>query len=186
MSNGIKTKTKKTQVDDTINYKEKPKVAKHKLAKHKEKHEVKGDDTIIQCCSDIVLPIAVILGLYIILHGHLTPGGGFQGGVLVGGAASIMYIAYGRKGINEIFNLYRFKISESIGALGFILIASLGLIYGIKGFAFFQNVANKGTPGTILSSGNIFLMNFAVGYKVLAGIGVMILIMLGTLKSNED
>lgn len=184
MSNATKTKKVKS-TNNVSDNKGKSKIVNHK-EQSKEKHEVKGDDTIIQCCSDIVLPIAVILGLYIILHGHLTPGGGFQGGVLVGGAAAIMYIAYGRKGINEIFNLNRFKVSESIGALGFILIASLGLIYGMKGFSFFQNVAYKGTPGTILSSGNIFLMNFAVGYKVLAGIGVMILIMLGTLKSNED
>lgn len=159
---------------------------KNKKSENKEnKNKLKGEDIIIQSCSDIVLPIALMLGAYIILHGHLTPGGGFQGGVLIGGAVAVMYVAYGTEGITRSFHLKRFKISESLGALGFILFASLGLIYGIKGYNFFANVVYKGTPGNLFSSGNIFLMNFAVGYKVLAGIGALIIVMLSTLKANE-
>lgn len=143
-------------------------------------------DLIIESCSDIVLPICLMLGFYIILHGHLTPGGGFQGGVLIAGAVAVLYVAYGSRGVRKMFHLKGLKASESIGALGFIFIASLGVIYGLSGYKFFANSINKGTPGELYSSGTIFWMNFAVGYKVLAGIGALILVMVSTLKSNKN
>ncbi|MFR2298999.1 MAG: hypothetical protein ACLS6P_01970, partial [Clostridium paraputrificum] len=65
----------------------------------------------------------------------------------------------------------------------FVLVGTLGVIYGA---AFFGNVIWKGTLGKLFSSGTIFLMNFAVGYKVLAGIGVLLLIMIGTLRDDEE
>ena len=143
----------------------------------------KRKDIIIPTCSDVVLPITLVLGAYIILHGHLSPGGGFQGGVLLAGAIAIFFIAYGREKVMKTFHLHRLKISEDLGALGFVFIATLGIIYGS---AFCGNVIAKGTAGDLFSSGTIFLMNFAVGYKVLAGIGVLILVMIGTLRASED
>jgi len=155
------------------------------MNKNRKNVEEKGD-IIIQSCAGIVLPIALMLGAYIIIHGHLTPGGGFQGGVLIGGAVAIMYIAFGGDGVKKAFHLNRLKASESIAALGFILVASLGVVYGFGGYHFFENVVSKGNPGYVLSSGSIFLMNFAVGYKVLAGIGALIFIMLSTLNKSEE
>lgn len=143
----------------------------------------KRQDIIIPTCADIVLPIALVLGAYIILHGHLSPGGGFQGGVILAGAITIFFLAYGKKKVLKTFHLERLKISEDLGALGFVFIATLGVIYGS---AFFGNVIAKGTAGELFSSGTIFLMNFAVGYKVLAGIGVLILVMIGTLKASDE
>lgn len=143
------------------------------------------DDIIIRSCAGIVLPIALMLGMYIVIHGHLTPGGGFQGGVMIGGAVAIMFVAFGNKGVAKAFHLNRLKASESIAAIGFILVASLGIIYGASGYHFFENVIDKGVAGSVLSSGTIFFMNFAVGYKVLAGIGALIFIMLSTLNKNE-
>ena len=133
----------------------------------------KQKDIIIPSCADLVIPITLVLGAYIILHGHLSPGGGFQGGV----------IAYGRDKVLKTFHLNRLKTSEDLGALAFVLVATLGVIYGA---AFFGNVIWKGTLGKLFSSGTIFLMNFAVGYKVLAGIGVLLLIMIGTLRDDEE
>lgn len=143
----------------------------------------KRKDCIITTCVDIVLPITLVLGAYIILHGHLSPGGGFQGGVLIAGAIAIFFIGYGREKVLKTFHLNRLKVSEDLGALGFVFVASLGLI---AGSAFFGNILPKGNEGDLLSSGTIFLMNFAVGYKVLAGIGILILVMIGALKSNDD
>ncbi|WP_040211299.1 MnhB domain-containing protein [Clostridium polynesiense] len=143
----------------------------------------KFKNSIITSCADIVLPISLVLGAYIILHGHLSPGGGFQGGVLIAGAIAVFYTAYGRKGITKVFNSEKMKLSEDIGALAFVLTATLGIIYGAS---FFGNVLYKGTPGKLWSSGTIFFMNFAVGYKVLAGIGFLILAMLGTLKEDSE
>ena len=143
----------------------------------------KRRDSILISCTNLVLPILLTLGLYIIIHGHLSPGGGFQGGVLIAGAIAIIYIGYGFKGVNKGIAANTFKIAEDIGALGFIILAFIGLI---GSGVFFGNVLEKGTPGDLFSSGSIFLMNFAVGFKVFAGISFLLLIMIDNLKSKGE
>lgn len=148
------------------------------------KNNIKVRNSIVTSCANVALPITLVLGAYVILHGHLSPGGGFQGGVLVAGAIAILYIAYGVDGVKKSFNAERIKISEDIGALGFVFLATLGVIYG---YSFFQNVIYKqGAVGQLYSSGTIFWMNFAVGYKVLAGVGFLIIVMLSSLKDDTD
>ena len=143
----------------------------------------KRRDSILISCTNLVLPILLTLGLYIIIHGHLSPGGGFQGGVLIAGAIAIIYIGYGFKGVNKGIAANTFKIAEDIGALGFIILAFIGLV---GSGVFFGNILKKGNPGDLFSSGSIFLMNFAVGFKVFAGISFLILIMITNLKNKEE
>ena len=144
----------------------------------------KEKDCIITTCANIVLPISLVLGAYVILHGHLSPGGGFQGGVLIAGAIAILYVAYGGTKVANTFNMKKLKISENLGALGFVFLGTLGIIYGTS---FFRNVIyNHGEAGKLYSSGTIFWMNFAVGYKVLAGIGFLLLVMVSSLYSKDD
>ena len=143
----------------------------------------KRRDSILISCTNLVLPILLTLGLYIIIHGHLSPGGGFQGGVLIAGAIAIIYIGYGFKGVNKGIAANTFKIAEDIGALGFIILAFIGLV---GSGVFFGNILKKGNPGDLFSSGSIFLMNFAVGFKVFAGISFLILIMITNLKSKGE
>lgn len=144
----------------------------------------KRRDSILISCTNLVLPILLTLGLYIIIHGHLSPGGGFQGGVLIAGAIAIIYIGYGFKGVNKGIAANTFKIAEDIGALGFIILAFIGLV---GSGVFFGNILKKGNPGDLFSSGSIFLMNFAVGFKVFAGISFLLLIMIANLiKSKEE
>lgn len=142
----------------------------------------KEKDIIIKTCSSITLPLASLLGIYIVLHGHLSPGGGFQGGVIIASAVLIFYLSYGREKTLNIFNKNKLSKVEELGALTFIFVASLGIIYGVS---FFTNVLSKGALGNVFSSGTIFFMNFAVGYKVLAGISVLILVMISCLKGGE-
>jgi multicomponent Na+:H+ antiporter subunit B len=146
--------------------------------------DIKRRESIITSCANLVLPICLVLGAYVILHGHLSPGGGFQGGVLIAGALAVLYTAYGSDAINKNFNSKGFKLAENIGALGFILVATLGIIYGGSFFGNF--IANSGALGKLYSSGTIFWMNFAVGYKVLAGIGLLILVMASALNTDEE
>ena len=143
----------------------------------------KRRDSILISCTNLVLPILLTLGLYIIIHGHLSPGGGFQGGVLIAGAIAINYIGYGFKGVNKGIAANTFKIAEDIGALGFIILAFIGLV---GSGVFFGNILKKGNPGDLFSSGSIFLMNFAVGFKVFAGISFLLLIMIANLKSKGE
>ncbi len=143
----------------------------------------KRKDIIVKICGSITLPLTLLLGIYIILHGHLSPGGGFQGGVIIASAISIFYVAYGGERTLKMFNSKRLDKMEEFGALTFIFIASLGVIYGVS---FFSNILNKGNVGNVFSSGTIFFMNFAVGYKVLAGISVLILVVISSLKGEEE
>ncbi|PRR78730.1 putative monovalent cation/H+ antiporter subunit B [Clostridium liquoris] len=141
-------------------------------------------DSIIVSTANLVLPISLSLGAYVILHGHLSPGGGFQGGVLIAGAVAIVFLAYGMDRVSKVFNAERIKVYESVGALSFLLLGTLGVVYG---YNFFKNVIyNQGKPGMLYSSGTIFWMNFAVGYKVLAGIGFLLITMIGTLNAEEN
>lgn len=144
-----------------------------------------GDkDPIITCCANIALPISLMLGAYVILHGHLSPGGGFQGGVLIAGSVAILYLAYGSKAVKSTLNMEKIKRAEDFGALGFVLLGTLGIVYG---YNFFRNVIyNDGSIGKLYSSGTIFWMNFAVGYKVLAGVGFLVIVMLNSLKEDND
>ena len=80
------------------------------------------------------------------------------------------------------FTSNTFKIAEDLGALGFIILAFIGLI---GSGVFFGNVLEKGNPGDLFSSGSIFLMNFAVGFKVFAGISFLIIIMLANLNKED-
>lgn len=143
----------------------------------------KRRDSILTSCVNLVLPIIIVLGMYIIVHGHLSPGGGFQGGVLIAGAFTILYLGYGSKALNKTFKESSLKFAENIGALGFIILAFLGLTFGGE---FFRNIISKGIPGDVFSSGTIFFMNFAVGFKVFAGVSFLIFIMVAIISKKEE
>ena len=140
-------------------------------------------DEILEEVAKVIIPLIQVFGVYVIFHGHLSPGGGFQGGVLIAGAVAIVFLAYGMDRVSKVFNAERIKVYESVGALSFLLLGTLGVVYG---YNFFKNVIyNQGKPGMLYSSGTIFWMNFAVGYKVLAGIGFLLITMIGTLNAEE-
>jgi multicomponent Na+:H+ antiporter subunit B len=149
---------------------------------------------IVKTIANITFPLITIYGLYIIAHGHLTPGGGFQGGAIVASGCAMLIVAYGS--LWTIGKLKEKHLSinqtlESIGAVGFIGLAFLGLIFGT---AFFNNylLGNDflfGAIGEGLSNintaGVIPLMNFAVGLKVMAGLfGIVLAIAYATTKKG--
>lgn len=140
-------------------------------------------DCITETGARFILPIVLVLGIYIILHGHLSPGGGFQGGVILAGGIAIYYIG---KSKDSLFKsekkINRFKMVESLAALIYLILGVLGLIVGKE---FFANVLSKGGLGQLFSSGTIFAMNFAVGGKVLFGVGFLILILLKYINSED-
>ena len=128
---------------------------------------MKGMSLIVRMVTNIVIGFIFIYGIYIILHGHLTPGGGFAGGVIVAGALVLKVLAFGIGPGSERRAEDRASIFESIGALLFIGIALAGLI--LTG-AFFLNFLSRGTPLHLLSAGIIPLCNIAIGIKVGAGL----------------
>ncbi len=139
---------------------------------------------IMKTGADIFSPMALIFGMYIILHGNISPGGGFQGGVLVASAVILIYMGYGYKTASKTFNLEWLHILEAVAAIIYIAIACMGIF---AGGSFAQNVFyDLGETGELFSSGTVSYMNYAVGFKVFTGIAFLMLMMLSLLTPDAD
>ncbi|HDR88554.1 MAG TPA: cation:proton antiporter [Bacteroidetes bacterium] len=137
------------------------------LVRRKKTHPViEPASLIVYTGCRFLFPVILLVGTYIVIHGHLTPGGGFQGGAVVASAFLLMYLGCRGKRIRE--NLSRGL--ESLGGLLFILLGVTGLLIGGD---FLFNFLPLGEAGTLISAGIIPLIYLAVGLKVgseLAGI----------------
>jgi len=107
----------------------------------------------------ILFPLIVLLGGYVFVHGHLTPGGGFPGGVIIATGFLLMYMAYRSYDVSHL----GLTITESLAGLAFVTIGLLGLIYGRS---FLENFLPFGIPGSVFSAGVIPLIYVAIGLKV--------------------
>ena len=105
----------------------------------------------------------VVIGIYIVTHGQLTPGGGFQGGVILATALLLVYLAGRYIAMRRISPIPLVEAGESAGAIAFVLIGLGGLI--IAG-VYLENFISLGTPKTLLSGGDIPLLNISVGLEV--------------------
>lgn len=150
---------------------------------------------IVRTITSLGFPFALIYGLYVIAHGHLTPGGGFQGGAVVASALAMLLVAFGSTWIMKRVKEKTLSLFESTGAVLFIFLAFLGLLFGA---VFFNNFL-VGSPylfGTIPllgstladinTAGVLPLMNFAVGLKVIAGLFVIVLVMAYASSHKEE
>ncbi|MDD6327764.1 MAG: MnhB domain-containing protein [Eubacteriales bacterium] len=125
-------------------------------------HEPKND-VILQTAARFLVPLIIIFGVYIILCGHLGPGGGFSGGAVIG-AGLIMYLnAFGFEKTEKFFRASTYKWM-SFGALACYSLAKTYSFY--TGANHIKSVIPLGIPGNILSSGLILLLNICVGIVV--------------------
>jgi len=137
---------------------------------------------IVKIVSLIILNPIIIFGLYVISHGHLTPGGGFQGGAIMAGATVLMLVVFGD---NIRLSKDLFSLFESLGLAFFIVLAFLGIF---KNTFFYNFLANTTevlgrtihfgiNPGYLNSAGVIPLMNLAVGIEVASALSLVIILM---------
>lgn len=121
------------------------------------------EDPILQDCAKIVVPAIMIFGIYVILNGHLGPGGGFAGGSIIGAGLIVYVNAFGFERTERFFTEKTYKLI-SFCALAFYCLA--------KSYSFFtganhiESIIPKGIPGNIISSGLILPLNIAVGLVV--------------------
>lgn len=132
---------------------------------------------IVKCAADGLLPFAVVYGWYIILHGAMSPGGGFQGGVLVAGAVLLVYLGYGLPGIRKLFHTGFLHNSETLAEIAYVCVALAGII---AGFTFCYNFVFP-----VGREESAMLMNDAVGYHVMAGISCLLILMLEALDRDR-
>lgn len=121
------------------------------------------DDMILKASAAILVPVIMIFGIYIILNGHLSPGGGFSGGAIIG-AGLILYLnAYGFEKTERMFTEKTYKV---------ICCSSLTFYCLAKSYSFFTGANHLdshiplGKAGHILSSGLILPLNICVGLVV--------------------
>lgn len=123
-----------------------------------------------------------LFGSYMVLHGNLTPGGGFQGGAILGTASMLVYVGNGYRVYRQSTPKKLVELVEAIAAGSYSLI---GIGAMIAGRAFLTNVLPLGTRGNLLSGGTIPLINFAVGLEVAAGFALLFIEFLEETRSDE-
>jgi len=119
-----------------------------------------------------------LFGIYIILFGHLTPGGGFAGGVILASSYVLLMLAFGREFAEKNLPLPAASKLDCVGAFAFAVIAILGLVLG--GSFFVNFLYQKYLPGealNLISAGTIPLSNIAIGLKVSASLFMVILVL---------
>ena len=138
---------------------------------------------IQRCGCDAVLPFALVYVLYIILHGHLSPGGGFQGGVLMAGVVILVYLGHGFEATVDALSYHALHRGEGVASVVYVALAMMGVAAGAQ---FCQNILyTHGAIGDLYSSGTIFWMNVTVGVKVITGIGSISLLMISLLAGRD-
>ena len=133
-----------------------------------------GMTLIVKTITRFTVGLILLFGIYIVLHGHLTPGGGFAGGVIIALSFVHLMLAFGREVALKKINENTSELIESIGAVMFLTIAVLGFI---SGSFFFLNIFGKGTPFHLFSAGNILLYNIAISLKVGAGLFAIFIVL---------
>lgn len=113
-----------------------------------------------------------LFGLYVVVHAQLTPGGGFQGGVILGTGALLVYLAESYRSYRRAVRRKWVDLAEAVGAGGYAVMGLAGLVIG---GSFLKNVLPLGTTGTLLSAGTIPVINLFVGLEVAAGFTLLYL-----------
>jgi multicomponent Na+:H+ antiporter subunit B len=112
----------------------------------------------------------LVLGAYVIAHGHLTPGGGFSGGVVVAGALLLAYAAGQSVRLRRVRSIVLLEGVEALGAAGFLALALAGLI---AAGSLLENFLALGTSGMLLSAGTVPVGNVAVGLEVAGAVALV-------------
>lgn len=126
-------------------------------------HQFSGASDALRVTSLILVPLLIALGVYVVLHGALTPGGGFQGGVIVAAGPLAALLAGRYFALKRVAPESALEIVEALGAAGYALIGLGGLI--IAGI-YLKNYLPLGTPAMLLSAGMMPLNSIAVGVEV--------------------
>lgn len=138
-------------------------------SKHSKEWTAKGPfakpnpDPILQLVGKLLFPFIMVYGIYVVLNGHISPGGGFAGGAIMGGGLILASALFGQNQLTRIFSTER---TSKMSVLCLLAYAAM------KGYSFFTGANHvgweipKGTPGDIFSAGFILPLNICVGIIV--------------------
>lgn len=126
-------------------------------------HGIYGASDAVRMLSLLLIPLLIALGIYLVTHGALTPGGGFQGGVVLAASPAAIMIAGRYVELKALAPDWAIEAAEGIGAAGYVLFGLGGLVFAST---YFRNFLPAGNPGQLLSAGFIPLNSIAVGLEV--------------------
>ena len=130
---------------------------------------------IVRVSAQLIYPFIILLGAYVFIHGHLTPGGGFQGGAIIATGVLLMFMSYRSFDVNHKALTYM----ESLAGITFVVIGLAGLVWGAS---FLENFLPLGVPNELFSAGVIPIIYIAVGIKVGAELTGLLDNLLKTIK----
>ncbi|MGH2882913.1 MAG: MnhB domain-containing protein, partial [Solirubrobacteraceae bacterium] len=128
-----------------------------------DEHQLAGASEALRALALVLVPSLLAVGVYIVVHGQITPGGGFQGGVILATGPLAVFLAGRYLRMRIIAPHTVVEIGDAVGAIGYGLVGLGGLVFvGI----FFKNFLPLGIPGHLLSAGQIDVASVAVGLEV--------------------
>ena len=133
------------------------------------KEHDKGMSLIVKVITRLIVGIILLYGIYIVLHGHISPGGGFAGGVIIALSFVNLMLAYGKDVALKKLPKAAMSFFGSMGAILFLSIALLGF----SGGYFFLNFLSKEEPFRLFSAGTIPLGDIAISLIVGAGLSAI-------------
>ncbi len=129
---------------------------------------MKGLTLIVKIVSRLMCGLIFMYGIYIITHGHLSPGGGFAGGAILAGSFILLILAFGSEVVSLRKEETSTTLTESLALLLVIILSSGGIWLG--SMVFFNNYLPKGEIGQLISAGLIPLYNILIGIEVAAAL----------------
>jgi multicomponent Na+:H+ antiporter subunit B len=138
-----------------------------------EAEERRGPETsaALRALGAALVGPVLLLGIYVVVHGALTPGGGFQGGVILAGALLLVYAAGQVAAVQRVRPVSLVEVADAVGAASYTLIALAGLVFGV---AVMDNFLPFGTAGSLLSGGTVPVLSVAVGVEVTAAVTLIL------------
>jgi multicomponent Na+:H+ antiporter subunit B len=140
-----------------------------------------GMTVIVKTVTRMILWMIFLYGIYIVLHGHLSPGGGFGGGVVLALGFLSILLAYGRPFAMKWLNIRTLHGLEASAPLLFLAVGVIGLVVG---GTFLLNFPGKGSLFDLASAGVIPLLNIVIGLKV--GLSLFLVVWALTEWSPEE
>ncbi|MBN1896234.1 MAG: sodium:proton antiporter [Candidatus Aenigmarchaeota archaeon] len=144
-----------------------------------------GMSAIVKTMSVLLIMPMTIFGMYVIIHGHLTPGGGFPGGAVMATMMAMLFVAFGAEKSKKFLGKGSLSTIESLGLLAFAAVAFIGIqatffsnFLANSASYFGMSISYGPNPGYLNSGGVLPLMNLAVGIEVFAAITAIVLVML--------
>jgi multicomponent Na+:H+ antiporter subunit B len=130
-----------------------------------------GTSSALRALGAVLVGPMLLLGIYVVVHGALTPGGGFQGGVILAGALLLVYAAGQVAAIERVRPVALVEVADAAGAAAYVLVAIGGLVFAA---AAMDNFLPLGTSGSLLSGGIVPALSVAVGVEVTAAVTLIL------------